>query len=1445
MATLVRVALLALLLMWCACGPPAPAVDAPRASSTQCSAGNLEACETALAQAIALGQDTGELGRAYAAARLERDASDTFAAAHEQLKAALGDSGVRAAAARAPGEDRLLKDDPTVVELELEDFAPVGKTVPGELLYLVLAETVGLDYLAVARKDGSVVRAFGRDPLAPWMAGATPVVRDEGARAKAAARRIGEDATLERQLRAAFAQAADFDYLGASDHIDAIDSIVDKRDRYDAQTLRAMRARHAIGVWRPASISFDDPPPVPPEPAPAATDTAYYDLLRLFSDRPEARAYEQRRAHLLASVPEEMRPLLDRMWGDPSAACTVTLPPSFDQVRDLGFAYLLPQAILPAGAKDARGRLTLADWYPRYEKLIALVERTRTGYFGVNMLVVERGGATSIVPTGSDANRRVDILALKHTRGLEALAKAKPGYVGIAQLGFLGSPGGDENLQKAVNELARVSAQGSLANAHDGWDVLLNTAMGIILSGNMAADIREQHLVALAGAFAGKLGGELRSSTGWGVASAYAADLVYRFMTDRAPDPAQSVSQIARALETDPKIVQPGIASLVSALVRYAALAAEGNLGPPIVRETDSVVASRTAARKSLRDALLALSPEDRPEPRLLNELTTLADNAAATLALAITSSVTKPKSQDPSAECDKDEGAADPRIVNALGKLRDQRRSVLQSKSLAAGSDKWSKRARLVAVLLSDLVDVVGTSLAPPKRTKSDASARKSSLPVPSQTTFFVTPAEAEKAFGEGLDSFGAELGVQVVAQSLYALARGFLSDGVTYLAKDGRGRARDLLVALSPLVAEPGASTKEGGGLLLALASVLGANVAAGDAPGYVKTARELYDQGRAKEADTVLLAAVVTAAVTGEPIWPELFELASLKRSSTAWLFDFLKYSKPAGQAAAATSVGARPQFQQGLESMMKEHCAQASSSTISEVLDAVERFKANTDRPKALADLDIALDKGAADLTLPHVSFTFVQETRTRALNLSIDVALAAPFVSNTGGFNVGGGFKSAGTAQLALKVGVDTADAKRTRDDSARYYVQASATAAALHFLAGEPAKADRSIARALGAVTQRSWLYTPGITDEPGRFAEPALGMFALVAQQAIETGRPFLAGVLLQIIRASLDPRTARAQDFVALLDELPKPLLGLAEMEPVAQRARNTLALIGGGLACAGARLDKALFLKPTCAGYPLAIALRLTDAIAAMPTLTAGKKAASDVSCSAYAAIDRFLVPAQNGTYEPERLMDAVDRLLEQDKLFDATFLLTRPRDPGHCGERVVQQMRKATDQLAGVASLRADLLTAIVNCEVGGETAPLTADLTLLDAELSRVGDPSRQIQIGLFAAVLAMRRNEPVLIESIVQKPGFLASHREHGSLLPIALTLDHVANALAGKEIDVQGTQRDMDFLCGLNDLPAGPDTCKTLRQLREPNADAAARRRVAEGVLTKMSPSR
>jgi hypothetical protein len=236
-----------------------------------------------------------------------------------------------------------------------------------------------------------------------------------------------------------------------------------------------------------------------------------------------------------------------------------------------------------------------------------------------------------------------------------------------------------------------------------------------------------------------------------------------------------------------------------------------------------------------------------------------------------------------------------------------------------------------------------------------------------------------------------------------------------------------------------------------------------------------------------------------------------------------------------------------------------------------------------------------------------------------------------------------------------------------------------------------------------------------------------------------------------------------------------------------------------------------------------------------------LAGGGKGGS--ACADHAALDAFLVAAQGGKYDPDKFLVAAQRMLASKKIFEAAFLLSRPRDPSHCTDEVISTMRKTADALEGVATFRADLFTAIVNCQVGAPVDVLTADLAALDRELDRVGDASRQIQIGLFAAALASRRGEASLVETVVKKKGFLELHRKHGPLLPIALLLDHIASNLAGGAPDIEGTAKDLDFLCGMNDQPAGPETCKLLRLMRQDGIEPEQRKRVAEDVLKRLAP--
>ncbi|MBK6516458.1 MAG: hypothetical protein IPG04_20715 [Polyangiaceae bacterium] len=1418
---------------------PGEEVKTPPGGAEVCSSDALSACEARLAEAVALGEGIGDVARSYAKARAGADASDPLAqAVDEARRAGAGSRGVLVLAGGAadPGVA------PELPRVKVGALTTASNATRGELLAVAIAEAAELDYVAVLGPDGKVTRAFGADPLVIVMSGVAPAVVDADPKV------LERDLEIEKRLRAAVERTGAFDYVAAAAEADALTALLDAEPPFDAQALRGRAVINTFGLAaQPSLVSAVTPPPRPDEPAMLPHETAYYDILRVRSDRAAANAFEQRKGRLLPAIPEELRPLFARAWGD-TTSCVALAPPSFDRPRDLGYAYLMPQAIRPAGARTDLGRMELPEWYERYEKLVALVERTKSTPYAIFVLLMERGGASSIVPTGKDAHRRVDGLALKHAKALAALAKAKPGRIGFSQIGFVANPNayGDDGLKRAMFDLARLAAQGSLSEATDAWDVLAATLTGLLVSGNMPLELRQEHLLALAEAFKGKLDGALKQQTGWGPALAYGADLAYRAIGGLGPDPKASIDQIARALETDPKIAQPGLAALTSAMARYAALAAEGSLGTPIVGDKDAVVPARAAARASLASALAKLADAGPPDARVLNELAALADNATATLAFAVSSSVEanekKAKAAAPPGGPGKaevcaatDDEPTDPRLVRALAKLRDQRKQVLGLKALRDGTDPWSKRARLVALLLSDAIDAA-SAYAPAKPPARPKTAKEKERFTPIQ--FLIPGPESDAILSGALTSLTEDKAVVSAVAAAYGLMRGLWQDGTQGFAKQGLPKARDLFAALAPLLTEPGQAVSAGG-LLVGLAGAFGAEGEFVSGDSFVNAARTLYEKGSADEADMVLLGAVVFTAFTEAPLTPKAFELASAKSSKMAWVFDFLRYGRP-GVSPPPGGLGAS-QFKPGLEALVSDRCATASASTASRVIDALEAFKRG-ERDKARAELDAALKDAEGKLVLPHVSFTFKQETTTRVLNLSIDVGLAAPFVAGTGGINVGAGFKSTGEPKLDLELAIDAPDSKRARDDSARYWVHASSTAAILHFLSGDTEKGELAAARALSAVLARSWLYAPGVSDEPIQFADASAASFALLAQQAIESGRPLLAGSLLQVIRTTFDPTTTRAEQISALLDDLPKPLRGIEGLAPLAARAKKTLTLAGGGMACVGPKSDKAFLLRPACEGYAQAVALRVADAVAAMPELSAKEKKGAAPGCKELAALDGFLVPAQKGNYAPEKLLDAVDAMLAEKKAFEAAFLLTRPRDPSHCTDRVVQQMRKTADLMQGVPSIAADLLTGIVNCRVGAEGPALTTDIIALDLELDRVGDPSRQIQIGLFSAALAARRAEPQILEAIVKQKDYLKRHREHGPLLPIALTLDHLASALGGKSIDVEGTQKDMDFLCGIGDLPAGPDTCKGLKLLRGAT-DPAERKRLAEDVIRRFSP--
>lgn len=1408
-----------------------------------CTAENLAACEEVLTQTIALGDDLRPIATAYAEARAARD-EDAFAAAVRDARA----KSAPALLALGASSKQAGKDAAGALPVfTLAPISAVGAAKREELL-LAVAEAAGLDYLAVEEPDGSVTRVWGRDPLAPWMAGLTPVARG-GARAD-----VARDAAIERALRGAFAASQEMDYVAAAAAVDELERLIASAPPFDAETLRARVALSAIGLGAPRPIG-EETPEAPEEPAPRADETAYYDLLRVKTDRTSAGAYKARRERLLAAAPEAVRPLYDRAWGTQDPTCAVLSPPAFEHRRDLGFLFLLSSALLPAGARDPQGRLPLSEWYPRYEKALALVEREKLEFWGVSNLVAERGGASSITPSGTEAYRKVTAIALKHGRALAALAKAQPGRVGLGQLGFFLSPAAyqDPALGAEMGELARMSAQGSLAGSTQAADILMAAFVGVVVSTNMPGPLQSEHLTALAGAFTEKLKTDISKQTGWWAAAAYGADFAYRAMTGLNPGAKGTVAEIARALETDPKIEQPSLAALTSALSRYAALAAEDSLGSPFVESDKTPLPGRAAARASMQKALRGLAEGGEPDAQALADLAELTDNAVATAAYRVAGGLreestngAKPAATKPSASkkgdkpaicSEPEETPADPKIVRSLGKLADLRKKVLSNKALRDGTDTFSKRARLVALLISDGIDVAQAESAPKKK-KTAAKADKSTLEPDKLTSFTVERARAGKILAEALESYGLEAQWATGAASAYLLGRGFLAEGTAHFG--GAGRADMLaLVNTASLFFGEGKDRMRVGELLVGLAKAYTSPAPGSRLPGFLSAAKSLYEQGEVSQADMILVASVLVSALEKEPPSSEAVALAEAKGRPLAWLLSFMQSSLPDKQPDGAPR-GAQPapkSFKEGLARFVASECAVASSAAIADVAEYVRRFKAG-DRDAARLGLDELLAKEERKLVVPHVSYVFRQQSDSRIVNVALDIDLAAPFVTGEGGFNVGMGFQTVHDDSFTLDASVSSQDDRRTRNGTARYYVHALATTAVYHFLAGDPERGERAAAKALGYLLNTSWLFAPNVTDPPGDFVHGATATFAILAQLAADSGRPLLSGALLSTVAGRFDRGSTRPEELPGLLDQLDGPMAGIAELEPVVTRAKKTMTLLGGGFTCVGPKHDQAFLMKPTCESYPQALSLRFADSLAALPELTPSKKGAT---CEDFGALDAFLVPASSGRYDPDKLSLAVDRMLSAKKPFEAAFLLARLRDPNHCSEAIVKDMRRAAEAV-GSGNFRADLLTGIVNCDASSAPSALKDDLTALRDEIKQIGDPAREIDLGVFSAVMAVRKGDPQLASIVGKEPELLTRHRIAGRYLIPAILLDHLASALLEKPVALDAAQKDLALVCGPGAQKEVAPLCDAIEALRAPASSAKEKKRVAEETLLKMT---
>ncbi|MEZ4309901.1 MAG: hypothetical protein R3F14_17830 [Polyangiaceae bacterium] len=903
--------------------------------------------------------------------------------------------------------------------------------------------------------------------------------------------------------------------------------------------------------------------------------------------------------------------------------------------------------------------------------------------------------------------------------------------------------------------------------------------------------IQYAHYLALQSAFAARVKGDLQQKTGWGTALLFATDAIIRVVADLGPNLSFSADQIARAL--DPSIELPGVAAVVSAIARYAALAKDKPLAA-IVSAAQSTP-ERGAAREALRKAISGMGAPGEAPVQLADDITTLADGLIATLTVRLHAKA------PPAGTCAADtKTAEDIEIEHALTKLRAVRQKILQSPRLKSGNTLWTRRARLLVTLLSDGMDFAAPLKSGKKRTLT------------------LTAKQVEESLSAALADWAQPGGADTVV-GLYSLVRFFLAadadtrfeGGGPYLVRALGGIGRFL---------RSGASA-ESPTMLDALAQLSGREGGPDDiASALVAYARSFYDKAQPDQGDLFLLGTLLISSVRRTPPPREALALAAQHKSRIEWAMSLF------AQVAAAETTG-RPDplaFAAGMRAVTEAQCSAGRPDDVLSVLGAVTSFTAGK-RKEARATLDKVLDRAAAEgLVIPKLNYQYTEKHDSKVFNISFGLTQGAGFVEGGHTFQIGLGLST--LAERSSKLTVAAATPSETATETARWYVRVAGLAAAYHFLDGDPVSGASAARRAVAAIVSGVRLGPRSITEERDRWAREARPIFALDAQLASDAAMPFLSGDLWTIVKQSL-PADFNDKDVDGILSEPPTGLAGVKDAEAPMARAAKVLRVVAGPLACTGAKVDTAQYEKPSCDTYPLALSLRIADVLTRMPRL-AKPPAKAPPLCAAFSELDAFLASAERGSYDPDAFTAAVGALRAADRADEATSLMARQRRDAHCNPTLLKAARELGRSPALTPWSRADMLVVAVNCTGAAGAADLESDLKALDDETRKLADPMRNLKVLLFAAELSLRADKPQLLLSLVRAPSFLDRFlRMHGNAVAGALLLHHTAHLLAAEPFDPAQTEGPFSLVCGAFPAADRRIECDDLKALRAPGQPA------------------
>ncbi|HQB42552.1 MAG TPA: hypothetical protein PLV85_03065, partial [Polyangiaceae bacterium] len=1349
----------------CASTPPV----APSSLNTRCQPTDLASCEAGLKQTL-LAATPDTWTQAYVEARaVALGSQDPWVTLHHTFRQRGAGTVVlmvpaqqkQALEVAVRHELKALGSDNVALSVIEQPRLPKLQHISEQEMMFALAR-VGKVEQVLWFQDDALARVLGTDLLSPLVFQLPAIMKDRWPTQASAnlARPLAEAIAWEHLTNDALQMLGHGAYEKAASLVFRLDTMLTDVPTNRTFALRARRLlshAHAFGASLPKRKNSESKEQTSTIGDVDVTDQgAYSAWLRIsLADKDGTAAWQKHRAVVASACTAERTALLDWFYSYDS---TTGRKQCFSEGQPIPEAALYgdPLFAIQLAQRARQGTISALAWADAYE---ALVERTETqglGWYVLPQLLFERGELPGMSARGSKTYTRVTRLAVDHFHALGRFQQSTPEkYSPTGQLTFalLSAALSDPEIVNALHPLLADNIKYELTTATTSSELLETTVVLAVMGAMLPDPFRAASLGFLQRELDNKLHSGFDKSGGWGAAALYLANGFGAYALGNKPNMAFTGDGIIHALESESTEGRP-LALVTARGVQYATLAATGELEPEKIGGA-KVGEKRAAARARLDQALRSMAEGSEPIPNVAQgHLTTLIDGLIATSALMFQHS----SKRDDHACATHESARSLASVQKNLKVLTASRNALMRDPALRAGASAWARRAALLSVIASDVLDWMATS--------AGASPK------------FQWPSENAKTAIAAALSEWTRRDVAVGIASLHAIARSVAATDGNWESTLDTAKA-DLVNVLTGTTGLMGTQSSLLTRAFLQEATRIFSETdtrsLSESSSKLVDIADALFKTGQKDQASMVLL---LSGALSHDAATTQRAAgIAVEQKDASAWYL----LTHGAVQRTTVDSALDAALYERGLRAVTDDACTIVQLDPLAQVAKAVQGYAQGEGMAavdKLHRVLEVIENKG---LYVPRVQYRLHDPfAGDRVLRLEMYMTTGQGFIAENS-FSLGVDvFSSASVDGLRVEV-LPAVD-----EDAGRYYAHIASLAAIYDWLEARDDAGSHNAERMLNAVVLGVRLGHHGVKPtDPKKWISDLDPSLQVAAELASRRGHILLAGSLWSMALESKDKRPADkpfSPPEAWKDDELPVGLRALARVRDLKNAVYETQSLIEQASSCDVKQRPIAPKNLNSCESYRRAIALWRAGVYESPPTMREGAAEA----CTREAILVGLLQDiSKNSPFAPriqDAIVDYISTATQRGHDYDALMLLRAMRDRGICDPRLVQLARRIGSKRTLTPHARVDWVGYSLTCPGRNADDTIWQDLRLLAESSEQIGDA--QISQRIYSAIVRYMVNLRAWdrLEAFSRDEGFVRAMNQTGPAgAATSLLIQHTA----------------------------------------------------------------